>query len=498
MPITSNNAENEFFTLSDGRYIMDADQSEKMYHIKQLQPETASSFGGSDFGWDDSGTAALFAECYHDSARYCPEAKSWYTYSDGAWRKDVGALLVSAKIKEFYRLMCIYCGEIVDEDLRQKFMKFTAKLGDRRTRERLLRDAADAMQIFAAEFDANPYLINCLNGTYDLFTMSFREHDWHDFLTMQTRFSYTLQDVRCERWEQFVDEVTSGDKDKAEYLQKALGYSMLGMANEECMFILHGKTTRNGKSTMLETIKHLLGDYAKDAPIGLICKTNGMKNAEAPSPVLASLKGKRFVTMQESEDSGRLDESAVKQYTGGESITARNLHEAPINFVPQFTLWMSCNDLPTVRDKSIFASERLRVVEFNRHFEKHEQDKTLKQEFQTAEAMRGIFSWLVAGYFKYRRFGLEMSDSMEGVIDEYRKSNDLILSFLEQKTARDSSEKIRSKELYDLYKIWCKSSGFYCCTIKAFNSGMDSHPEMYDECRMSRGYKVYYGIKIAK
>ena len=90
---------------------------------------------------------------------------------------------------------------------------------------------------------------------------------------MQTNFNYTLQEARCERWEQFVDEVTCGDKDKAEYLQKALGYSMLGLANEECMFILHGKTTRNGKSTMLSAIHHLLGDYASVSPVSIIMAT---------------------------------------------------------------------------------------------------------------------------------------------------------------------------------------------------------------------------------
>lgn len=105
-------------------------------------------------------------------------------------------------------------------------MKFIVKMGDRRFRDRLMKDAASVMPITAEEFDANPFLINCLNGTYDMEKMEFREHDWRDFLTMQTNFDYTLQDSRCERWERFITEVTCNDPDKAEYLQKALGYSM--------------------------------------------------------------------------------------------------------------------------------------------------------------------------------------------------------------------------------------------------------------------------------
>lgn len=487
----------EYFQLNNGQYIMDENLSEKMYCIKNAAPEMSSTTDSTRYSWDETGMAELFSECYYKDTRYCAEAKSWYTYHDGAWRKDVGALLVAEKIKEFYRLMALYCGEIAEDERRKAYLKFVARMGDRRFRDRLMKDAASALPIAASEFDANPYLINCRNGTYDLEHMCFREHDWQDFLTMQTNFDYTLQeDVRCERWEQFIAEVTCNDSEKAEYLQKALGYSMLGTANEECMFILHGKTTRNGKSTLLETIRNLLGDYASDAPMGLICKNGKGKDAEAPSPVLASLKGKRFVTMQETEDAGRLDESMVKQMTGGESITARNLHEAPINFVPQFTLWLSCNDLPAVRDKSVFSSERLKVIEFNKFFAPSEQDKNLKHKFQENKAMQGIFTWLIAGYFKYLRFGLVMNESMNNVINEYRKSNDLVLQFLEQMCERSEDSKIQSKRLYDAYKMWCKSNGFYVCSSKVFNAGINAHPEWYDDVHKEMGYKVYCGIKL--
>ena len=209
---------------------------------------------------------------------------------------------------------------------------------------------------------------------------------------MQTSFEYTMQKIRCERWEQFIDEVTQGDRDKADFLQRALGYSILGTSKEECMFVLHGKTTRNGKSTLLDAVHHLLGDYATVAPVELICRSDRTKNAEAPTSTLASLKGRRFVTMAESDSAGRLDESAIKQFTGGEDLKARELYQSAFTFKPQFTLWLSCNDLPAVRDKSLFASDRIRVIEFNRHFKDEEQDKGLKDYFESEEAMPGIFS----------------------------------------------------------------------------------------------------------
>ena len=429
--------EQELFQLSNGRYIMDKDLSQKMFYIKEAKPERSHQISGTGYSWDESGMAELFSECYQNDTRFCPEAKCWYTYSKGAWRKDIGSLLVAEKIKEFCRLMALYCGEIDNEDRRREYMKFISKMGDRRFRDRLMKDAASVMPITAEEFDANPYLINCLNGTYDLQKMEFREHDWHDFLTMQTNFDYTLQDAECLRWERFIQEVTCNDADKADYLQKALGYSMLGTANEECMFILHGKTTRNGKSTLLSAIHHLLGDYASVSPVSIICKSDRSKNAEAASPVLASLKGKRFVTMAESNQYGRLDEETIKQLTGGEEI-----------------------------------------------------------KFQTPEAMQGIFTWLLEGYFKYKRFGLKMSPAMRQVVKQYEKDNDMVLQFLEEKCEKAGGAYTRAKALYDAYKIWCKSNGYFVCSAKRFNADMEAHPEWHGGKTVYNGYPSYRDIRM--
>lgn len=486
----------ELFTTKHGKTIMDEDYSEKMYLIKQYKPEQLDETS-SGFEWSEIGMANLFGLLYQSEVRYCPEHKSWYTYLNGAWRKDEGAILASEKLKDFVRLMIIYTGEIEDDDLRKSYSKFINKMGDRRMRDRILKDATGELRISAAEFDCNPYLINCINGTYNLEDCSFREHDWKDFLTMQTNFEHTVKrNVKCERWERFIDEVTEGNKSKADFLQRALGYSMLGKSNEECMFILHGKTTRNGKSTLLNTIETMLGDYAKVAPVGMICRGDRQKDAEAASPTLAGLKGKRFVTMSESNEYGKLDEEKIKQLTGGEDISARALYQSTVTYKPQFTLWLSCNDLPAVTDKSLFASERIKVVEFNRHFSPEEQDTHLKDELTSQEAMSGIFMWLVRGYKKYQNRGLTMSKELKAVIAKYEKDNDLVLQFLEARCEKKKDSKIKSKDLYQAYKKWCKSEGYYTLSAQKLNNNMERHEEWYDKKAMSMGYLTYYGLQL--
>lgn len=485
-----------FFTSRSGITVEDERLSDKLFAIAARRPDERDGTASS-FEWNEMGMAELFGELYREEARYCPEFKSWYTYYDGYWQKDEGAILVSEKIKEFVRLMNIYCMEITDEERQKNYRSFVNRLGDRRMRERLLKDATGTLVISATEFDAHPYLINCMNGTYNLKDFTFREHRWDDFLTMRTNFSHTVEkDVKCERWEQFISEIMQGDAEKEAYLQRALGYSLLGMANEECMFILHGKTTRNGKSTLLNTIETMLGDYAKVVPVGMICRDGKAKDVEAASPMLAGLKGKRFVTMAESNESGRLDEEKIKQLTGGEAISARALYQAAITYTPQFTLWLSCNDLPMVTDKSLFASERIRVIEFNRHFAQSEQDKHLKEIFMTQEARSGIFMWLIRGYRAYQLRGLELPEKMKAVVDAYERENDLVLQFLEEKCEKSDGASCGVVELHKTYKMWAKTRGLYVYSMMKFSNELERHPEWYTGITVRNGQKKYDGLKI--
>lgn len=498
-----NNESDKLFQLRNGKYIADEKISEKMFIISENHPE-APDEDNTGFSLDESGMSELFALCYNADLRYCPEKKSWFAYDGGVWKKDAEGLIVSTKIREFVRLMTLYCSEIIDEEKRKVYLKFVSKMGDRRFRDRLMKDARDDLSINAASFDKNPYLINCLNGTYDLEHFTFREHKWDDFITMQTNFEYGLKESRFNRWDSFISEVTaqSGgmglyipDEPKARYLQTALGYSMLGKANEECMFILHGKTARNGKSTMLNAIEYMLGDYATVSPVSIICK-NETKNADMASPTIARLKGVRFVTMAESNQYGKLDEEVIKQLTGGEEIQARNLYESPITFLPQFSLWLSCNDLPAVSDKSLFASDRIRIVEFNRHFKASERDANLKDEFKTPEAMKGIFTWLLEGYKNYVKNGLIMPKAMQKVVNQYEHDNDIVLQFLEQKCVVGTEGGVNTKVLYDAFKGWCRENGIYPISNKRFISEVTMHPDWYSRITIERGYKKFINLSI--
>lgn len=487
--------DSDFFQLSNGQYIMSKELSACFSIIMKEQPHY-----NFDYKWDELSMAELFATCYANNTRYCPEMKCWYSYDGTKWVRDTGALLAQERLKDFTRLMQLYCSEIPDEDVAKRYRIFVSKLGDRRVRDRVLKDATGVNPISSVMFDNDPYLINCLNGTYDLRDCSFREHNWRDFLTMTTNFEHTVsKNLSYPRWDDFIKEVTCGDNEVADFIQRALGYTLLGKSNEECMFILHGKTTRNGKSTLLDTLYHILGDYAQSVPVGLICKGGASKDYSAANPTLVKLKGARMVVMSESDEYGKMDEQAIKQYTGGGAVTARPLYGEQMSFVPQFKMWLSCNSLPSVSDKSLFASDRIKLVEFNRHFSETEQDKSLKEQFQTKEAMQYIFLWAVAGYMRYKRKGLTISEDMKKVVRKYEKDNDVVMQFFESKCVVQEDSKVSGNTLYNAYKFWCKENGFFSKSSIKFYSDFERFAERYklDGCQTFRNIALRNGSSVA-
>lgn len=462
-------------------------------------------FNNKEYKWQERCLAELFAECYGEHCRYCPEVKEWYVYDGTRWVRDVGAVIVSGRLKLFAELMTLYADNIEtdNDDMLKKYQQFISKMGSRNVRDRILKDAQDETAISISEFDADPYLLNCQNGTYDLREGEFREHKAEDYLTMMTNCYYPLstEDLKFDRWNQFIDEITCGKKEIAKYLQRALGYSLCGVAKEECMFIAYGKTTRNGKGTLFNTIHHILGDYARAASVEFICVSrNGRSSYSAANPMLADFKGTRFITLSESQDMAKLDEASIKNYTGNDLITTRQLYGKPFSYTPQFKMWLSCNSLPQVKDRSLFSSDRIKVIEFNRHFSEGERDVELKTKFATDEAKAVIFKWLIDGYANYYRRGLAEPKAVTQAIESYERDNDFVRLFVEERCELSEEARVGRNDLYTSYKSWCRSNGLNPMSSPRFKKSVEVYavPIKYQGNLMWKGITISNegGIKI--
>ena len=195
-----------------------------------------------------------------------------------------------------------------------------------------LAESEPGIAVTSAQLDVDPWALNVLNGTLDLPTGQLREHRQDDLITKLAPVEYNPE-AECPTWLVFLHRILGGDADFIRYVQKAVGYSLTGSTAKQCLFVLHG-TGANGKSTLIQTIRALLGDYAMQTP----AETLLLKSSDGPRSDLARLRGARFVAAVEVEQGRRLNEVLVKPLTGGDTVTARHLYGEFFEYQPTYKL----------------------------------------------------------------------------------------------------------------------------------------------------------------
>lgn len=426
------------------------------------------------YSLDDKGFGALFAEVFKDTCRYNATAKEWYFYNGKVWTRDEGSMRTLNKAKELADGLLIYATTIEDEKQKQNYIDYVSKLGQLRFRETMVKDSRDIHFVTQSDFDRNLDLFNCQNGTLNLKTFDFMPHNADDLLSKISNVIYEPS-AKSEEWEKFINEVMQGDTDKTEYLQKILGYSLTADTNLETCFILYGATTRNGKSTLIETMLYMLGNTAgygmSMRPETLAQKQN--KDSRQASGDIARLDGCRFLNASEPPKRMIFDVGLLKNLLGRDSITARHLHEREFEFIPRFKLFINTNFLPLITDDTLFTSGRINVITFDRHFEPHEQDKNLKNKLIKAENLSGILNWCIEGLKLYYKDGAKPPQAVTTATDEYRTNSDKIGNFIEECLEQQANTNTKALDVYIKYKEWCSNNGF----------GVENKGNFFDELR---------------
>lgn len=195
------------------------------------------------------------------------------------------------------------------------------------------------------------------------------------------------------------------DTNMVEFLQRVCEYCLYPTNREECFFIFFGATTRNGKSTLLESIKNVLGDYSKAVSSATLSEKPTGKEA---NPEIISLIRTKLITCGEFNSEMLLNDTLLKAWIGNDTISARNLFDNNVlNFHLDGKLYANCNELPPMKNDDLLNSNRITVIPFDRHFQEHEQNKDLKRLFATPEYKVVILAWLIEGYKNYLRLGIK-------------------------------------------------------------------------------------------
>lgn len=448
--------------------------------IKQTVTNTINDRSADIDSLDDKTLSRMFADVFKDILRYNPQSKCWYCYNGKVWRADAGSLAARKLAKLFVDELIAQSDKfsLCDKEA-EKLIQLTS-LSKRNT---IIHDAECELPVEKERFDLHKALFNCQNGTLDLNSLELLEHNSNHMLSKISNVIYDTN-AKCERWEQFVDEIMDSDKEKIDYLQRILGYCLTGDLSDEKFYIFYGATSRNGKSTLLEAVSNVLGGNSGYSAHIATSSFSGRKNIKAASPSsdIARLAGVRMAISSELPYNMLLDAGLLKAMTGGDKITVRHLYSSEFEFTAQFKLFMNTNHLPQITDNSVFASKRVNVIEFNHHFTEEEQDKHLKTEFQKPENMSGILNWLIEGWQKVLtgkdKNGNDVGKGMtppQSVIDataRFREDCDKVGCFIDD-CLEVSDSNIKFKDLYEAYQQWTHKNGYACEQKSQFKVYLD-------------------------
>jgi putative DNA primase/helicase len=396
----------------------------------------------------------------------------WLAWNGKYWdlNPDEARRMAQATVKGIYA----ECGEIEDKDAKIRRFKFAKKSGDAPRITAMMKEAEALLVATPPDFDKDPFLLNCENGTLELRTSVLHEHRPGDLITRLCPVVYDAEALAPE-WMAFLDRVVP-DRDLLTFLGQFLGYTLTGDTSEQVLVFLHGSGA-NGKSTLVEVVWRILGTYATRLPFRSLLHNDRRGGGDA-SPDLARLPGVRAVAAAEPDVGSRFSESVVKELTGGDTIAARRLHQEFFDFTPEFTLWLVGNHKPKVLGTDEGIWRRVLLLPFEETIPAEERDKNLLEKLWAERS--GILSFMVEGCRMWQRDGLQVPVRVRAATDEYRVESDDLADFLAEVTTAGPELKISVGHLHGAYLKWVKENGGRKLGRKLLSQMMDE-----------RGYSKY-------
>ncbi|MCQ4895537.1 phage/plasmid primase, P4 family [Anaerotruncus sp. DFI.9.16] len=419
---------------------------------------------------DDTGNAHRFRDANYKDLRYDHVDKVWYCWTGKRWQEDQ-----TGEVKR-------RADELLDEmegeakrkpdDEAAPLLKLVRRTRSSKSKEAMIKEAQhlEGIPMLPNEFDRYKDALNVQNGVINLKTGRLRPHSRKLMLSMLADVDFN-PDAKCPRWIHFLEDVTRGDQELQLYLQRTVGYCLTGSTIEQCVFFLFGNG-KNGKSTFLDTISSIMGDYAKNSQAETVMQKD--RGSRGASSDVARLKGARLVTTSEPNDGCRLDEGIVKQMTGGEKITARMLYKAEIEYRPEFKIMMGTNVRPKITGSDDGIWRRVKMIPFTAQIPANKIDRRLGDKLR--EEKSGILNWAIAGAIGWYNEGLPPCAAVDYANEEYRKDMDRMQQFVEDCLTRAPGNSLQAMVLYGVYRRWCEQNGErYPLSTTKFSMELQDH-----------------------
>jgi putative DNA primase/helicase len=397
--------------------------------------------------------------------------------------------------QEVARALYVEAGQAPDAATRERLAKWgiaTESAG----RQRALLDLAwsqAGVAVAPSVFDADPLLLNCENGTIDLRTGELRPHDRDDLITRLAPVTFDPQ-ARDPIFEGYLHDTTDGKADFAAYLQRAAGYTLTGLTDAECVFLVLGPGA-TGKSTLIEALLATLGDYGRKASFDTFLE-RGKGQVGAPRPDIASLRGARLVCAVETSGNRELAETVVKELSGGDTVTARYLFKPEFSYRPAFKLWLACNEAPKMTDTDTGLWRRLKRLPFEHVIASDAQDPAIKRHL-TTDGRPAVLAWAVAGALAWQQSGLAEPTLVKDATAELRAEFDPLAEFLTARcTVRRGATELAGA-LRSAYESWAAEMGAKPIDNKEWGKRLRALGATTRRERLPEGQRsVWHGLEL--
>ncbi|HHW4673589.1 MAG TPA: DNA primase family protein [Xylella fastidiosa subsp. pauca] len=400
-------------------------------------------------------------------------AGDWYTWNGEYWKKGKAeAFQVIGEFPNAIRYEAEQAAQEKDDKKAATLYKWAKQSESTSRLKAAVEWATNHLTVGPHRLDNNPWLLNCANGTVDLRTGELSPHRREDCITRVVPLNYnpnapapvfkkTLERITCEEGQ--------AGKPLSDFLQRWFGYCVTGSVREQKFAVLYGDGN-NGKSTLLDLITGILGQYSGVAAPGLLTGKNGQQHPNA----IADLFGRRMVTTHESGDGEVLREDFVKQATGGDALKARYLYGEFFEFQPTHKLQLLTNHKPVIKGQDSGIWRRIMLIPFKAKFDAVEGEETgngkYPRDMRIAEKLaaerEGVLAWIVAGAVEWYKNGLRPPDIVLAASEEYKEEQDRVGQFIDEECEKGAEyeEKLTTPMgdgLYPAYTQWCKASGVH-------------------------------------
>ena len=441
------------------------------------------------YSFDDTGNAERFRDLFGESVRYNYTDRAWMWYDGRRWKSDD----TGEPKRMLDEMLGIMAGEdqldlYRDEEgeILKRYQAHIKKSRSSGSKTAALKEAEHLLPVTAEELDRDPYLLNTPSGVLDLRSGAVRPHDAGLYISKICNSEYT-ETCPTPVWDRFLDDIFDGDREMIGFFQRAAGYSLTGVTDEQCAFFAVG-SGRNGKTTAINVLLDIMGDYACNMqPDSLMVKPNG----NAINSDIARLRGVRLASTVEPDEGMRLAEGLLKQLTGGDVVTARKLYGNEFEFRPQCKIWMATNHKPIIRGTDLGIWRRIYIIPFDVQIPAHKVDKTLKYKLRAE--MPGIFKWILDGCLMWQKEGLNPPLSVQAAVENYHREMDVISRFLDDCCEAVAYETVSAADLYAAYKRWCYDNTEYCMPSVKFGKEMCAR---YERVRGTGGARKYRGLRL--